>query len=89
MRRRFEWELYNELKESIEQVLEDFIYEQDLYIRPRLVISKDMYGDYNIYVSEYTDTNIMESDDIYNYIIDGEVDYDAVDDLANQFVDLR
>lgn len=89
MSRRSDWELYNELKENIEQVIDDFIYEQDLYVRPRLVISIDRYGDYNIYVSEYKDTNVMESDDIYNFIIDGEIDYDAVDDLASQFVDLR
>lgn len=31
----------------------------------------------------------MESDDIYNFIIDGDIDYDAIDDLASQFVDLR
>jgi hypothetical protein len=89
MSRTSEWQLYNELRETIEQVLEEFLYEQDLYIRPRLVISQDRYGDYNIYISEYEDTNVMESDDIYNFIIDGDIDYDAIDDLASQFVDLR
>lgn len=89
MSRRYDWELYNELRENIEQVIVDFLDEQDLYVRPRLVISQDRYGDYNIYISEYEDTNVMESDDIYNFIIDGDIDYDAIDDLASQFVDLR
>lgn len=89
MSRTSEWQLYNELRETIEQVLEEFLYEQDLYIRPRLVIKQNRYGEYIVFVSEYEDTNVMESDDIYNFIIDGDIDYDAIDDLASQFVDLR
>lgn len=89
MSRAREWQLYNELRENIEQVLEEFLEEENLYTRPRLVIVIDTYGDYNIYVSEYVDTNVMESDDIYEYIKDGDIDYEAVDELASQFVDLR
>lgn len=89
MSRAREWQLYNELRETIEQVLQEFLDEENLYTRPRLVIVTDKYGDYNIYVSEYVDTNVMESDDIYEYIKDGDIDYEAVDELASQFVDLR
>lgn len=89
MSRAREWQLYNELRETIGQVLEEFLDEENLYTRPRLVIVIDRYGDYNIYVSEYVDTNVMESDDIYEYINDGDIDYEAVDELASQFVDLR
>ena len=89
MSRQFEWDLYINLKENIAEVLEEFLLEENLYNRPRLVIKQDRYGDYAIYVAEYSSTTNVDSEDVYSYINHGEVDYDAVDDLANQFVNLR
>lgn len=89
MSRAIEWQLYHELRETIEQVLEDFLDEENLYTRPRLVIEQDIYGNYIVHVSEYVDTDPRESDDVYKYIRGGDIDYEAVDELASQFVDLR
>lgn len=90
MSRNIQWQLFNELKDSIAEVLYDFLDEQEYYFRPRLIIQPNRYGEYEIFIEEYIRTDdYFVSEDVYEYIIDGDVNYDAVDELASQFFDLR
>lgn len=90
MSRNIQWQLFNELKDGIAEVLYEFLDEQEYYVRPRLIIQPNRYGEYEIFIEEYISTDdYFVSEDAYEYIIDGDVDYDAVDELASQFFDLR
>lgn len=90
MSRNIQWQLFNELKDSIAEVLYEFLDEQEYYVQPRLIIQPNRYGEYEIFIEEYIRTDdYFVSEDAYDYIIDGDVNYDAVDELASQFFDLR
>lgn len=90
MSRNMQWQLFNELKDAIADVLDEFLDEQDFYVRPRLIIQPNRYGEYEVFVEEYIRTDdYLVSEDAYKYIIDGDIDYDSVDELASQFFDLR
>lgn len=39
MSRNTQWQLFNELKDAIAEVLDEFLDEQEFYVRPRLIIN--------------------------------------------------